>query len=328
MIRIISRLGVDYSAAIASTRYLSAETALLDKQLKMLRLTAADLGRVVSAGIGSQMLGSKTIYDQYGRTLSVIGANTRDIGKATATATTTAKVHTQTLKDLNNQYNVMGSQFERRASWFLAGTAFFGSIAAAGAAIKTISDVEMGMTQIARITEDVTFNFKEMRDELLDLGQEYGKTWNTAQDIALRFAQAGYNVKDTLELTESAFLALNTAELNAEQSTSGFIAILAQWGMTADQLLPTLDKINKVADDYAITSQDLVDGLVRSSGAARVLGLSLNETIAVLTVMREATGRTGREVGKRVAPNRSNPVWKHALNSGKAQGWVIVSQAA
>jgi hypothetical protein len=79
--------------------------------------------------------------------------------------------------------------------------------------------------------------------------------------------------------------------------TSGFIAILAQWGMTADQLLPTLDKINKVADDYAITSQDLVDGLVRSSGAARVLGLSLNETIAILTVMREATGRTGREVG-------------------------------
>jgi len=41
----------------------------------------------------------------------------------------------------------------------------------------------------------------------------------------------------------------------------------------------------------------LVDGLNRSSGAARVLGLNLDQTIAILTVMREATGRTGKEVG-------------------------------
>lgn len=46
-----------------------------------------------------------------------------------------------------------------------------------------------------------------------------------------------------------------------------------------------------------MTSQDLVDGLLRSSGAAKIMGLSLEETIALLTVMREASGRTGREVG-------------------------------
>jgi hypothetical protein len=72
---------------------------------------------------------------------------------------------------------------------------------------------------------------------------------------------------------------------------------MAQWGLTAEQLLPTIDKINLTADNYAVSSQDLVDGLNRSSGAAKVLGLTLNETIGILTVMREATGRTGREVG-------------------------------
>lgn len=46
-----------------------------------------------------------------------------------------------------------------------------------------------------------------------------------------------------------------------------------------------------------MTSQDLVDGLLRSSGAAKIMGLSLEQTIALLTVMREASGRTGREVG-------------------------------
>jgi len=81
--------------------------------------------------------------------------------------------------------------------------------------------------------------------------------------------------------------------------TSGLIAIMAQWGLTSEELLPTIDKINKVADDFAITSTDLVAGLTRSSGAAKVLGLTMNETIAILTTMREATGRTGKEVGRR-----------------------------
>jgi hypothetical protein len=58
------------------------------------------------------------------------------------------------------------------------------------------------------------------------------------------------------------------------------------------------------------------------------MNMSLDETISLLTVMREASGRTGREVGKIVAPYKRNLIWKNALNSGKLQKWTIVSQAA
>ncbi len=187
--------------------------------------------------------------------------------------------------------------WQRRVGWFVAGLGFYGGLNALRDTIKTIGDVEMGMTQIARVIEDTNFSFAGMREELFKLGKEYGMTFDKIQDIALRWAQAGYNMHDTLELTRDSLLALNTAELDAEQATSGLIAIMAQWGLTADQLLPVIDKINKVADDFAITSEDLVAGLTRSGGAAKVLGLTLEQTIAILTVMREATGRTGKEVG-------------------------------
>ena len=301
VVRIISRLGVDYSQALLSTRQLANETDKLNAKLLNLRLTVADLNRVGTISLAQQLKGDKVIYDQYGRVLSVVDSNIKKITSATETATQAAKRHAVNVKDVATQYNVLESQFSRRASWFLAGSTFFGSIAALQQTVKTISDVEMGMTQIARVTEDATFNFTEMRDELLKLGQEYGMTWQNVQDISLKWAQAGYGMKDTLELTRASLLALNTAELDANYATQGLIAIMAQWGMTADQLLPTIDKINKVADDFAVTSQDLVDGLNRSSGAARVLGLNLDQTIAILTVMREATGRTGKEVGKRIA---------------------------
>ena len=225
-------------------------------------------------------------------------------------------------------FNIIESQFERRLSWFVVGTMFFGTTAAMREAVNTMSEVEMGMTEIARVTEDTRFNFEEMRNELVDLGIQFGTTFDTVQDIALRWAQAGYNVSDTLELTRASLLALNTAELNAEQATSGLIAVMAQWGLQASQLIPTIDKINKVADDYAITSEDLIDGLVRSSGAAKLMNLSLEETIAILTVMREATGRTGREVGNALNSILSFMQRPKALKGFEALGIQVYANEA
>lgn len=187
--------------------------------------------------------------------------------------------------------------WERRMGWFIAGSVFYGGMKTFKDTLKTIGEVEMGMTEIARVTNDATFSFNNMRDELLKLAYDYGTSFDQVQQITLRWVQSGYNVADALELTKNSLLALNTAELNVEQATSGLIAIMAQWGLQADELLPVIDKINKVADDYAITSTDLVDGLTRSSGAAKVLGLTLEETISILTVMKETTGRAGKEVG-------------------------------
>ncbi len=141
----------------------------------------------------------------------------------------------------------MAGLMERRLSWLYAGGLVMGGLAGITETVSTIKDVEYGMTTIARVIEDTTFSFKGMRDELQALGVQYGNTWDQVSDIATRWAQAGYDMNETLELTKSSLLALNTAELNAEEATSGMIAIMSQWGLTAEELLPTIDKINKVA---------------------------------------------------------------------------------
>ena len=230
----------------------------------------------------------------------LIGQKLKNQQAALKIEQTQAKTAQQTAEAEQDSFNIVESQFERRMSWFVVGTLFFGAMSAIRNAVSTMTKVEMGMTEIARITEDVTFNFEEMRTTLIDLGVQYGTTFDTVQDVSLRWAQAGYNVSDSLKLTEASLLALNTAELNAEQATTGLIAIMTQWNLEADQLVPTIDKINKVADDYAITSQDLIDALTRSSGAAKLMNLSLEQTMGILTVIREATGRTGREIGNAV----------------------------
>ena len=220
------------------------------------------------------------------------------------------------------------SMWERRGGWFLVGGMMFGAVDAMRQMVGVTGEIEEGMITIGRVMEDATFSTETMRKELLQLGKDYGMVWSDVEDIAIRWAQAGYNMSDSLKLTEASLLALNTAELDARYATEGLIAIMAQWGLTADQLPDVIDKINKVADDYAVTSQDLVDGLNRSSGAARVMGLSIEETIGILTTMREATGRTGKEIGNALNSILSFVQREKAINVFESLGIQVFADEA
>lgn len=283
---LMGTVSVSYLPAIQAAKQFSVSLEQLNVQLRNHQNIARQTGVITAAGLANQFKNQGVILDRYGRTLV-------DTNKRMETVTQAAQRQKKTVQDLANSHSFL----QHRMGWFISGTAFYGAISAAGQAVKSIKDVEMGMVELARITDDVTFNFGKMRTDLLQLGIDYGRSWEEVQDVALRWAQAGYNVNDTLILTRSSLLALNTAELDAQNATQSMIGILSQWQLQAEDLLPVIDKINKTADDFAITSQDIVDGLLRSSGAAKVFGMSLEQTIGIITSMREASGRTGREVG-------------------------------
>lgn len=254
MVKIMETLGLNYNPAINATKAFENRIANLNKELLQMKAlatqSAKDINNAFSSTLGV-MGGNKTILDQFGNPLKTIQAEVKKTGSGITgsfkPATEELKKHGQTVQDLGKQYDVFGNEMQRRTSWFLSGTLFYGSIKAAKEAVNTISEVEMGMVEIARVMEDSTFKFKDYRDELLQLGVDYGQSFEVVQDIALRWAQAGYNVKDSLDLTKTALLALNTAELDAKNATESMIGIMAQWKMTSADLPLLMDKINKTA---------------------------------------------------------------------------------
>lgn len=161
----------------------------------------------------------------------------------------------------------------------------------------TLKNVEDRVVEITRVFSDATVNINEYSNSIFELATGYGRSFEDASEVVLRFAQAGETASDSLELAETALIALNTAELDVENSTNSLIGIMQQWKLENEDFPLLIDKINITADSFAVTSQDLVDGLLRTSSAAKNAGISLDETIGVLTAMREASGRTGKEVG-------------------------------
>lgn len=169
-------------------------------------------------------------------------------------------------------------------------TAFFESL-------NIIKETEDAVVSLQRVLNDDTVSQSQMSDELYAIAKQYGRTFDEVAEVSQLFVQAGNNWTDTLELTKGTMLALNTAELDVTQSTQGLIAIMAQWGLSAEDYIDLVDKINITADEFAVTSETIVSALQRSSSSAKNANISLEETIGIITALAEATGRSGENLG-------------------------------
>lgn len=186
---------------------------------------------------------------------------------------------------------------------------------------QTLKSVEDQVVEITRVFSDANVNMEQFTDDMFTLSTSYGRTFEDAGEVVLRFAQAGYDISDSLKMAESTMLALNTAELDVENSTNSLISIMRQWKMETEEFPLLIDKINYTADHYATTSQDLVDGLLRVSSAAKNAGITFDENIGLLTAMQETSGRTGKEIG--TALNSLIAFTQKAQTDGTLEGMGI-----
>jgi TP901 family phage tail tape measure protein len=134
-------------------------------------------------------------------------------------------------------------------------------------------------------------------DELYELAETYGQTFENVSDIALNFARSGMDWSETIKATEAAVLALNVAELDATEASDGLIAVMQQFNLDASDLTLVIDKLNITADNAAVTTEKLLAALQRTGSSATNANLSLDETVGLITALSEATGRSGENIG-------------------------------
>ena len=170
--------------------------------------------------------------------------------------------------------------------------------------INEMVEVESQMISIERVMEEGSIVVDNYRDKLIQLAYEYGNSFENVADITLRLAQAGFDASESLALAEKTLLALNTADLDATQATEDMVAVMAQWGLMtgtaaeqANEYGNIIDKINKVADNFPTTSQDIMEALKKTSSAFNLAGASIDETIATIVAAETASQRGGKAIG-------------------------------
>lgn len=161
---------------------------------------------------------------------------------------------------------------------------------------ETLVKTEDTVISLQRVLDEDLSN-SQISDELYKIAEDYSQTFENVSEIAENFARTGMSWTDTLAATRAAVLALNVAELDTEEASNGLIAILTQFNLEASDLTDVVDKLNKTADNFPVTTEKLLKALQRTGSSASNANVSLEETIGLITALSEATGRSGENIG-------------------------------
>jgi TP901 family phage tail tape measure protein len=272
-------------------KYLDEITRLATTQKRNGKLTDDEIKRYVEL---------KQRYAELSASQKAVKATTTDYTQAQDKATQSTQKQTTATKqntEVNKEHRQSILSMTRGIlEWQIATTLVMKPLRALQDALASINDTlvetEDRVIELQRVVGNVA-----NANELYDLAAKYGQTFENVSEATLNFARRGMSWNESLKATEAALLAINVAELDVGQATDGLGAIMAQFGLKADELTNVVDKLNKTADNFPVTTEKILAALQRTGSTASTANLSLEETIGLITTLSKATNRSGENIG-------------------------------
>lgn len=167
-------------------------------------------------------------------------------------------------------------------------------VAVLGFAAKEAVTFEAALIDLQKVMEDSEGSASDYADTFSDLSSRFGVEASAIIQSTADFRQAGFDIGDSLTLVEQSLLAVNAADLTTQQSSELLIGTLAGFQAPASRAASLLDVLNGVSNKAGASVQQLGDGFRILAPVANTLGLSFEETAALLTPVVEVT-RSGAE---------------------------------
>lgn len=170
------------------------------------------------------------------------------------------------------------------------------SKALAGIVTNTIK-VEKSLANINVVLNKSGAELEKFGNQLFDVAKNTGQTFDQVAEAATELARQGLSASETLSRLNDSLILSRLSGLDAAKSVEGLTAAynsFASSGVTTSQIL---NKLVVVAQKYAVSEKDLIEGLKRSSAVANQAGVSLDELVGIITAVQEKTARGGAVIG-------------------------------
>jgi TP901 family phage tail tape measure protein len=132
---------------------------------------------------------------------------------------------------------------------------------------------------------------------LFDIGKTTGQSFKTAAQAALEFSRQGLSVEETLKRTTDALTLTRFTSLNAAEAVDVLTAAANSFGESGITTAQIINKLVAVDTKFAVSAEDLANGLARAGSIAQEVGVNFDELNAAITVAQERTARGGAVIG-------------------------------
>ena len=169
--------------------------------------------------------------------------------------------------------------------YFGVSTFIYRTFAAVKEGITNIVDLDTALVDLRKTTDATEAELKEFYYTANDTAKQLGVTTKEVISAAAEWSRLGYSIKDaeTMAQTSSIFASISPG-VDIEKATDGLVSAMKAFNIEADDALDGVaSKINAIGNSQAVSNENIVDFLTRSSSAMKEANNTLEETIALGT---------------------------------------------
>ena len=163
--------------------------------------------------------------------------------------------------------------------------------------VKTGIEVQKTLADIAAISGKSGDELSKFGDAVFEVGKNTGQSFKTAAQAALEFSRQGLSVEETLKRTTDALTLTRFTSLNAAEAVDVLTAAANSFSETGITTAQIINKLVAVDTKFAVSAEDLANGLARAGSIAQEVGVNFDELNAAITVAQERTARGGAVIG-------------------------------
>jgi TP901 family phage tail tape measure protein len=228
--------------------------------------------------------------------------------KAVGTINLPVNLDSSAFKNLNQplgKITGLATEFEKSIAASNARVLAFGAsvgiLNAVSKSFKSILDngiaVEKALADIGVISGQSAAQLDKLGDALFNVAKNTSQSFNTAAKAALEFSRQGLSVEETVKRTNDALTLTRFTSLSAADAVDTLTAAVNSFagaGITTTQIL---NKLIAVDSAFAVSAEDLANGLARAGSIAQEVGVTFDELNGLITVAQEKTARGGAVIG-------------------------------
>jgi TP901 family phage tail tape measure protein len=163
--------------------------------------------------------------------------------------------------------------------------------------LKFIAEYEESLANIQISSNESKENVRALGDAVLALASKYGVVGGEALKAAKLFAQQGLSLSSTLEMTSSAIQGSQLLEESVTTVAEGLTSAIRAYNLNANDSISIIDKWMKVQKDFAVSANDLEEGMKTAGATASAFGIDIDTLNGHLVGIIEATRKTGSQAG-------------------------------
>lgn len=160
-------------------------------------------------------------------------------------------------------------------------------------AVQTMREVDQELTNIQKVSDLTAEEIARIGDSAYATASKYGVAANEYLQAVYTFQKAGLG--DSAEqMAELATKTMLVGDTSADVATQFLISANAAWkfGGSVEELSRIVDEADKLNNNYAVSLQDIAEGLPIVGATAAQVGMTAEQTMAAISTIVASTGQS------------------------------------